>query len=196
MLLKSALFSLLAAGTMLMTAGLQDKPRSQPEPPAQPMVSRGGQAAGYGPATAITTWADDTTPERFPGSAIAIPQPPGALTTYFNLANRFGKADKEIREAAKAMRQADSRDDKDAAEEKLRELLGADYDSRLNDYTSYLDELEKSLAEMRAKLEKRRGAKEDMIDLRIKVLVAEEDDLGWPTRMPRNRLPGLAPLGR
>ena len=37
------------------------------------------------------------------------------------------------------------------------------------------------------KLQKRREAKDDMIQLRMKVLEANAGDLGWPERMPQGR---------
>jgi chromosome segregation ATPase len=94
--------------------------------------------------------------------------------------------EQSTKEAAKDLRQSKSRDEKDAARGKLVELLGEDYDARLAEYEKYLDELEERLVSMRDKLAKRRDAKEKMIELRIEVLKAEADDLGWPSRMNRS----------
>lgn len=128
-------------------------------------------------------------------------------STYSNSLNQLGffsnsqKTDRVINDAAKALRQASSQTEKDAAEKKLNSLLSDDYDARLKTYEDYLSDLEKQLATMRKKLEKRKEAKSAMIDLRIKVLQAESDDLGWPTRMRSNRKPlfpgsNISPIGQ
>lgn len=86
-----------------------------------------------------------------------------------------------IRNATEQMRNAESSSDRTKAQDELREALAEDYDIRMKAYEEYLDKLEEQLAEMRAKLQRRRDAKSDMVDLRIKVLAAEADDLGWPS---------------
>ena len=91
--------------------------------------------------------------------------------------------DKKVAEAAKNLRQSKSGDERLATIETLKTLLRADYDDRLAGYDEYLNQLEEKLVEMRGKLQKRREAKEEMIELRIKVLESEAEDLGWPVRM-------------
>lgn len=121
---------------------------------------------------------------------------PGAIfpTTAYGLARR-DSTDSKIQAAAKELRQAESSSERSEAKDKLMGLLSEDYDSRLKEYEEYLDGLEKQLEEMRGKLRKRRQAKDDMIDLRIKVLEAEADDLGWPTRMRGSRAFGVTVPG-
>lgn len=106
-----------------------------------------------------------------------------ARLSYFTESSKRRGEEKKIKEAAKALRQAGTSDEQDAARETLNDLLGADYDSRLAEYEEYLEKLEEQLLNMRDKLSKRREAKAKMIELRIKVLEAEADDLGWPSRM-------------
>ena len=93
------------------------------------------------------------------------------------------RIDGKITEAAKAVRQAKSEEERSKTTEKLTKLLSDDYDARLEGYDEYLNQLEAKLVEMRSKLQKRREAKDQMIKLRIKVLEAEAEDLGWPERM-------------
>lgn len=102
---------------------------------------------------------------------------------FFTLSSKRRDDEKTIKEAARALRQGITSEEQEAAKATLAELLGADYDSRLADYEKHLEKLEKQLAVMRGKLEKRREAKAKMIELRIEVLKAEADDLGWPSRM-------------
>lgn len=98
------------------------------------------------------------------------------------------ETDIKIAEAAKAVRQAKSEANRSTAISTLTELLRGDYDARLDGYEEYLNQLEAKLVEMRSKLKKRREAKDEMIKLRVKVLEAEAEDLGWPARMS-GRLP-------
>ncbi len=109
---------------------------------------------------------------------------------YLNLRSEYQQQDKEIAAAARELRQAKSASDEAAARDKLTELLSQDYDDRLAQYESYIDELQAKLQEMRTKLQRRRDAKREMLELRIKVLEAEADDLGWPSRVS-GRFPTL-----
>ena len=111
-----------------------------------------------------------------------------ALTYRWEQHTQQRVVDKKIEEAARSFRQAKPAE-REQAEEQLRNLLSDDYDDRLASYDEYLGELEKQIDEMRIKLEKRRRAKPEMIDLRVQVLEAEADDLGWPTRMSKNSFP-------
>ena len=105
---------------------------------------------------------------------------------YFGRSKKQLELDELIREEAINFRQAADEGSRERAEEKLIELLSKDYDERLKGYQENLDRLEKELEEMRRKLQKRREAKDEMIRLRIKVLEAEADDLGWPERPRRS----------
>ena len=105
---------------------------------------------------------------------------------YFGRNKKQRELDELIREEAINFRQAADQGSRDRAEEKLIDLLSKDYDERLKGYQENLDRLEKELNEMRRKLQKRREAKDEMIRLRIKVLEAEADDLGWPERPRRS----------
>ena len=113
----------------------------------------------------------------------------GSLQNRLAFGSTSYKRDREIKKLAKTMRTAKTDTDRKAAEKSLRGLLDKEYDERIASYEKYLNELEAQLKEMRTKLQRRRSAKSDMIDLRIKVLAAEADDLGWPAK---NRyFPGL-----
>ena len=102
---------------------------------------------------------------------------------YFGVTSVQRESDHKIAEAAKAVRQAKSEDQRSTAIDTLTKLLRDDYDDRLGGYDEYLNQLEEKLVEMRSKVQKRREARDEMIKLRIKVLEAEAEDLGWPERM-------------
>ena len=168
--LLTAAVSMVAVPTMFLAVGTQDQNDQAAAPAAIATVP--------GQASTSTLWS------RTPSAS--FPRP----TTVFGLTGR-NSTDNKIQEATKAMRQAESSSERAEAKDKLVALLSEDYDSRLSDYEEHLEDLEKQLDEMRAKLKKRRQAKDDMIDLRIKVLEAEADDLGWPTRVRRGRSIGI-----
>ena len=100
-----------------------------------------------------------------------------------NVNSKQRKFDEQTMALAKQLRQSKSSQQRLEAKDKLAAHLSEDYDSRLEGYEKYLLQLEEKLAEMRRKLEKRREAKAEMIQLRIKVLEAEAEDLGWPERV-------------
>lgn len=88
--------------------------------------------------------------------------------------------------AIEALRSADGDSAREAAKSELASALSEDYDARMDEYQNYLDDLEKKLEEMKGKLQRRRQAKEDMVRLRLQVVEAEADDLGWPTGIRGN----------
>lgn len=165
--LLTAAVSMVAIPSIFLAVGPQDQ-KGQADAPA---------AVATVPGQASALWSSRSS---------SFPRP----TTVFGLSGR-NSSDKQIEKAAKAMRQAESSSERSEAKDKLVALLSEDYDSRLKEYEDYLEDLEKQLDEMRGKLKKRRQAKEDMIDLRIKVLEAEADDLGWPSRVRRSRAFGV-----
>ncbi len=57
--------------------------------------------------------------------------------------------EQEIQESARALRTAESSEDRKAAEQTLRSLLAADYDARLKNYEEHLDAMEDKLKGMR-----------------------------------------------
>lgn len=92
----------------------------------------------------------------------------------------------EIAKATSALRSAESSDERSEARSELKSLLSKDYDERLDAYEEHLNELEERIKEMRSQLERRRDARSDMVELRLKVLEAEADDLGWPSQQKPN----------
>jgi uncharacterized membrane protein YgcG len=95
----------------------------------------------------------------------------------------FLKLQARISTAEIKLKAAESASDKTAAMNELRQVLGDDYDARLDEASEHLDQLEEQLNEMREKLAKRRDAKTEMVELRMKQLEAEANDLGWPSRV-------------
>lgn len=108
--------------------------------------------------------------------------------TALALVNNENRAmEKRIDTAVEKLRGAESSAERSDAEEELESALSEEYSARLDSYEEYLGKLDEELADMRKRLKRRREAKDEMIALRIKVLTAEAEDLGWPSNLPRNR---------
>ncbi|HJQ78331.1 MAG TPA: hypothetical protein VJ828_00170, partial [Lacipirellulaceae bacterium] len=86
---------------------------------------------------------------------------------------------REIREAAKAISEAEDDDARDEAQEKLSELLDEYFEQDMNRREEELAAVERRVKQLRALLERRREKKEDIIELQINVLRNEADGLGF-----------------
>lgn len=91
-----------------------------------------------------------------------------------------GAEPSEIQSALSKLRDAEDSEAKDDAKEELQEALSTKYDQRMDDYDKHIESLEKQLEEMRERLSRRRKAKDEVVELKFKQLVAEVEGLGWP----------------
>lgn len=101
---------------------------------------------------------------------------------------------KKVAQATELLKKAEDDDAKQTAKEQLEAILEQEYDAHMDIYEAQIEEMEKQIKEMRKKLSRRRDAKSDMVKLRMRMLEAEADDLGWPSAMSNRtgvRLPGL-----
>ncbi len=120
--------------------------------------------------TTVVQEAPDAPPVMVPGAA------PHNLAFMVQRQRDVSERDKVMQ----ALREAGTDEDRQAAEKQLRELLDTEYDAALDDYEKYLDELQEKIAELRQQVSKRRAARDEMVDLRLQMLVSEADGLGWP----------------
>ena len=90
----------------------------------------------------------------------------------------------DYRKAIQAIKDAESEADKAKAVESLRGVLETQYETSLENYESYLDKMEEKVRELRKQIDRRRDAKMEMVDLRLKILTSEADGLGWPDERP------------
>lgn len=93
----------------------------------------------------------------------------------------------------KKLSSTDDANEKSKLEQEIKQLLNGQYDKKMDAYEKHLTELEGKLEKMRSQLQKRRDAKSDMVGLRMKVLMAEADDLGWPSDLPGAQKPSNFP---
>jgi hypothetical protein len=129
-------------------------------------------------------------------SGIYSPSGPQVGNTWLNLQRGVAEND-EMRKVLNAIKDAESNTDKQESITKLRGLLEEQYDDSLDAYGRHLDEMEKKIAELREQLQRRRDARAEMVDLRVKMLVSEAEGLGWPDERPAAyfSIPGIVPPG-
>lgn len=78
------------------------------------------------------------------------------------------------------LKQAESEDDKDAAKKEITKELEKQYDVFLAQNEKSLDQLRARLEELEKQLQKRKDAKERLIELKLELLVSQAEGLGWP----------------
>ena len=90
----------------------------------------------------------------------------------------------EIAEMQAALEQLKSSDTdldtQNAARNKLVELLSKEFDEDLEQRAKQVAELEKQIVTLKEQIEKRRGAKSRLVELRIELLMNEAQGLGFP----------------
>jgi len=137
-----------------------------------------------------------------------VPQlaPPGAVypqpnylqsgTTNTALGGSLSQsAQSEIAQLVKQLGDADSSAKKGEVTKQLEAAVAKAFDQDLEDRESDLSNLEERVKKLRAQLDRRRRAKDDIIQLQIKVLVNEAEGLGFTSkpRPPAARSGGTSP---
>lgn len=97
-------------------------------------------------------------------------------------------AQTEVQKALAKVKSAEDSAEKEDAKDELLAALSTEYDDRMDAYDEHIESLEKQLEEMRERLSRRRKAKEEVVELKLKQLVAESDGLGWPGASGRSSL--------
>jgi hypothetical protein len=103
--------------------------------------------------------------------------------------NPRNKEQSKINALLQKMKQTDDSKNRNEIKEAIEKLLHTQYTQKMDSYQEHLAKLEDKLQAMRSQLERRRDAQQEMVDLRMKVLLAEADDLGWPADVKQGRFP-------
>ena len=101
-------------------------------------------------------------------------------TQYVPLTDSEVREMKAFQEAVAALRSDDPKADKDAAQRAVQELLTVGFLRDLETRESELKDLETRVQKLRAQLDKRKAAKQEIIDLRLKTIQNEADGLEYP----------------
>jgi hypothetical protein len=84
--------------------------------------------------------------------------------------------------AVRALAQASSDDEKEKAKKQLKSELEKQYDEFLKKDQARVDQLFDRLKKLEEQLEKRKAAKERLVELKLELMVSEAEGLGWPTQ--------------
>ncbi len=85
-----------------------------------------------------------------------------------------------------AYQAAQDEETRSKAAEELKTGLGKQYDSFIEGQAKQIVELEERLAKLKEQLEKRRAAKERMVELKLQMVLSQAEGLGFPDAGPPN----------
>jgi hypothetical protein len=101
-------------------------------------------------------------------------------TQYVPLTDFEIREKQSFEEALRALQSDDPKADKTAALKAVHELLSVGFERDLETRESELKQLETRVQKLRAQLDKRKAAKQEIIDLRLKTIQNEADGLEYP----------------
>ena len=95
-----------------------------------------------------------------------------------------------ITNLTKQLRQASSDSGRENLTERLKLALQKDYDQKMVAYQQRLERLEQELEAMREHVQRRVEARDRLVELRLQMMIAEADELGWPSEEATGRNTG------
>lgn len=99
-----------------------------------------------------------------------------------------------LQRALSDLQKADTREDKSVAKDSIKDELERQYDAFLERDQRKVDQLFDRLKKLEEQLEKRREAKDRLVELKLEMLVSQAEGLGWPTDQAWNSGPGYFPM--
>jgi hypothetical protein len=110
--------------------------------------------------------------------------PPG-YSYSFGIYQNTSESSQLAQQYVKATKEEEKRD----IRKKLTDVLAKQFDQHVQKQQKELEDLEKQIADLRALVKKRQGAKEKIVERRIDQLVQEAEGLGW--NAPGSPHPGV-----
>lgn len=89
---------------------------------------------------------------------------------------------RDLIESLNALQSSDDDADRQAAKEKLHAVLGKMFDQDMELRESQLKEIRDQLNKMESKITKRAEKRDEIIELRVQVLMNDQNGLGWGTK--------------
>jgi hypothetical protein len=122
-------------------------------------------------------------------SAPAPSQPlmPTSVYRYYSGGSLPGEleTDKKLQQAIQKYRDAgDDSAVRNESRNEINDLLAEKYDLLLKNQEEELNQLEAKLNKLRNQLKQRRDAKQKMVELKLEMVLAQADGLGWPDSDP------------
>lgn len=103
------------------------------------------------------------------------------VTEFQPMSEQEVAAMKQYQEVVSVLRSDKPDSEKEAARKSLRDLLSTGFDQDLASRESELQDLESRVQKLRSQLDKRKAAKQEIIDLRLKTIQNEADGLEYPS---------------
>ena len=95
-----------------------------------------------------------------------------------------------LQTAVESLRQTTDKAKRTKIQTRINGLLSQQYDSYLKQNESELDKMEQRLKNLRNQLERRRSAKDLLVELELKRIVNEADGLAWPAEQTGSSFQG------
>ena len=125
--------------------------------------------------------------------ALASSPAPSGFSRRFP--NSLWRNNNPMREYVDNLKKAESDDDKEAIMAEAKAALEEHYDQYIEGYQEQVDQLEKRLAALKEQLQKRKEARDPLVNMKLQMLSSEASGLGWPDEggSPRSM---ILPLGQ
>lgn len=94
--------------------------------------------------------------------------------------NRTNQPGSPLQSAIKAYREA-SGEEKSGKRDDVKTELSKQYDEFLGQQQQQIEQLKERIAKLEEQLERRRDAKDRMVELKLEMTLSEADGLGWPS---------------
>ena len=118
-----------------------------------------------------------------PPSPPSPPDPPDVGFITPDVAHLHGlqhlQQQSRVAELAKRYLKAERESEKREIRQKMTELLNQSFDEHMKRQQKELEDLEKQIADLRAIIKKREGAKATIVDRRVEQLIQDAEGLGW-----------------
>jgi uncharacterized protein (TIGR03067 family) len=154
---------------------------------ASPVVPK--SAAQLSPVLGLFQSRDDRIPVSPPATSRGQNRTVGLSSTFDSsspaVRRRHTQANpphEEIREAMKKLQAAESDDAKEAAKAELSAVLASYFDADMKGREKVISDIEERVKKLRAQFDKRKAAKDKIIELQLQVLVNEVEGLGFFSR--------------
>lgn len=100
------------------------------------------------------------------------------LSGNLNPENHFRQM--ELQQAVAQYKQADNAEARQREQENIAAILGAHYDSYLKSQEEQIQQLEERVVKLREQFDRRRDAKQRLLELKLEMIISQAEGLGWP----------------
>lgn len=165
---------LIVLGAFVQGQDLEPDRRFPTAEPARPVATPGSAFPGDGPMAQDIFEPSPFAPMTQDPSEVS----PFAPAPVMMPSRRAGN---DLQKALRAFASAESDDDKSGAKKKVKSELEKQYDAFLERDQARVDKLFDRLKKLEEQLEKRKAAKDRLVELKLEMLISQAEGLGWPS---------------